>query len=286
MRKFIFIFSLLLLCSCEKLALDEVNTNNSGNVVLKFSATQNDNITRGVVDISEAFEKLNVMVFDTSGEKVFDKVKTQSVDDDEFGTMMINLAEGTYTLIAVGHSSDKTSTIKLDKVSFTASNGKKISDTFYYYGTIVVSEEMEVYNIEMKRNVGMFRLQLTDETINSAVAKFKLDYSGGSADFNPQTGLGVTNSNQSEIRELNEDKIFDIYTFPKASTSKLKITVSALDANENIIKKRVFTDVPVSANKITLFKGNFFDGTEGAIIQSSVTITVNTDWLETKEYDF
>jgi len=54
--------------------------------------------------------------------------------------------------------------------------------------------------------------------------------------------------------------VFDIYTLPHTEEDVLmKLTVTALDANDNIIKERVFENVPVTRNQITRYTGSFFD---------------------------
>ena len=55
--------------------------------------------------LSEYFNKLNVQMFDSTGAKFFSKVKTQNVGEQNFGTLALDITGGTYTLVAVGHSS-------------------------------------------------------------------------------------------------------------------------------------------------------------------------------------
>ena len=116
------------------------------NVVLHFSPYTQESFTKAPVSAAEVFSKLNVMLFTSSGEKALDKVKTQTADDGGFGTMELMLAEGTYYVVAVGHSSKVSATIKsLESVQFTASNGEKLTDTFSYYGAIDVTSQRREY---------------------------------------------------------------------------------------------------------------------------------------------
>ena len=74
----------------------------------------------------DAFSKLNVQLFTADGSKVFSKVKTQNAGDSGFGSLSLDLADGTYTVVAVGHSCATSATIKSPQlVQFTASNGEK-----------------------------------------------------------------------------------------------------------------------------------------------------------------
>jgi len=57
----------------------------------------------------------------------------------------------------------------------------KVTDTFYYYGDLVVTTEVQSYDLTLTRAVAMFRLVLTDDEMPSNVAKMKFYYLGGSS---------------------------------------------------------------------------------------------------------
>lgn len=51
---------------------------------------------------------------------------------------------------------------------------------------------------------------------------------------------------------------FDIFTLPHTEEDVLtKLTVTALDANDNTVKERTFEKVPVNRNQITRYTGSF-----------------------------
>ena len=237
--------------------------------------------------IGSYFTKLNLMLFNEDGVRVFDKVQTQTVSDSNFGSFEFSLQEGKYTVVAVGHSSAISATIKSpEAVQFTASNGEKLTDTFCYCGDIDVGEKGQTHSLVMNRVAAMFRLWLTD-TAPSTVAKMKFDYTGGSANFNPSTSQGITKSTQSETRAFNPNGIYEVYTFPYLSTSgTLKMTVTALSADGTTIRQREFTNVPVAINTITTYTGPFFQDGDGEITQSSFGFTVNGDWASEQTTPF
>ena len=283
-KSFIFVLLSFLIISCEKPIIPSENESTSkGNVILHFSPYLQSNFTRSTANV--AYTKVNVMLFNKgTSTRAFDKIKTQSIDDEGFGTMVISVPAGQYDILAVGHSSHKSATLAKDKVSFTAYEGKKITDTFWCLDTITATEEPKTFDLEQNRAVAMFRLVITD-SIPDNIATMKFEYSGGSADFNPATGNGVTNSKQSELREVGESNTFEVYTFPK-DNKKLSITVTALDAEDNILVTKQFTDVPVKVRTITSYTGNFFDGGTSVISGNSFTFTVNDKWEETNSYTF
>ena len=274
--------AVLLLTACEKAVLPD----KQGNVTMTFSVTQSDRPTRGTVTIGDYFTKLNVMLFDADGAKVFDKVRTQLATDDDFGTLSAALQAGTYTVVAVGHSSAVSATIKSPQmVQFTAKDGQKLTDTFCYCGTVTVGDTPEQYDLVMNRVGAMVQFRLTDVTIPDTFSKMVITYTGGSANFNPSTFDGITKSNQSETR--TRSSVYQVYTFPYMATScTLKMTLTADAADGTTLRTRTFDGVPVTRNRITTYTGQFFDGTEGTFTQTAFGFSVNGDWEGENHFTF
>lgn len=273
----------LLMTACEKpIVLDD----DDGNVTLEFVPTTHDVSTRGTVVIGDYFTRLAIQLFTQDEQKVWDKVKTQDRDDADFGTLRCALYEGTYTVVAVGHSSLVTPSIKsTELVQFTAKNGMKNSDTFCYYGTIAVDEDHANFELRMNRVTALLRFRFTDEAMPSAFAGIMCDYSGGSANFNPSTMQGCTKSSQSELRGINEE--YHFFTFPYMSDEGLlKVTLSALDADQNVLATKVLQNVPVTRNRITTYTGTLFTDEPGEITQTAFGISVNGDWDGEDTYYF
>ena len=77
-------------------------------------------------------------------------------------------------------------------------------------------------------------------------------------------------------------------SFPvSAATGTLKMTVQVADGSDNIIRSRIFTDVPVTRNRITTWRGRFFDDTDtGEFTQTTFGFTVNGEWDGEDVHDF
>lgn len=261
------------LISCQHPAsLDDLDEDD-GNVMLMFSA---DDATR--TGLGDYFSKLNVMLFNEDGEKAFSKVKTQVMSDEGFGTMSLTLSPGIYTVVAVGHSSAKSATIKSPTdVRFTATDGEKLTDTFAVCEKIEVSEDATEHSLPMQRATAMFRLVMTDEQIPATATHIKFDYTGGSANFNPTTLEGITRSTQSEVRTVVSPPEYEIFTFPYYSTDGLlKVTATALAADGSVLAQQVFEGVEVTRNMITTYRGPFFSG--GNLTQEGVGFHIDDDW--------
>lgn len=271
----------LLSSSCETPSIDNASTDI---IRLKFLPTTKD-ATR--LDASNYFTKLNIQLFDSEGNRVFDKVKTQTTDDPNFGTISLKLSTGTYTIVAVGYSSKISATIKSPTVcQFTASDGEKLTDTFCHCSTITIDED-NTYQLSMYRAVAMVQFCLSDEEPPANFSHFLIEYTGGSANFNPTTLEGITKSTQSENRIRNSLDIYQAFTFPYlAKSGTLKMTVSATDTDGTVIRQRTFDAVPVTRNRITTYVGPFFSEGDGQFIQSDFGFVVHADWDGEDFYEF
>ena len=286
MKKYLFIALALLVASCEKPVLDEdISIKKEGNVILHMKQFEQTAFTRAATDITDLCTRLNIAIFDSDGTKV--KTVAQKDTDSDFGTVALTLSAGTYQLVVIAHSCDGSATItSTEKVTFPSN---KVTDTFYYYGDLVVTDSQQSYDLTLTRAVAMFRLVLTDEEIPSNVARLKFYYTGGSSTFSPSAGYGCVNSKQTEYRTVAPGlTVFDIYTLPHTEEDMLtKLTVTALDANDNTVKERVFENVPVSRNQITRYTGSFFgNGGSGHSTDGTFRLTADGDWDSVNGYTF
>lgn len=279
---FILVISIFFIIACESA---DFKATDNGNVTLSFVPTSSD-VTRSGINIGDYFSRLALQVFDADGNKVFLQVRTQKLADDDFGTVNCQLAPGTYTVIAVGHSSPVTPTIKSpDIVQFTAKDGVKNSDAFCYCGSVTIGDSGGAHELTMNRVTAMLRFRFTDADIPDTFHKLKVEYSGGSANFNPTTSQGCTKSNQSEL--LNRAAEYAVFTFPYLDkSSKLKVTLTALDADGSIIAQKTLTDVPVTRNRISTYTGTLFDASQGTVSETGFGITINDEWAGEDFYQF
>ena len=68
----------------------------------------------------------------------------------------------------------------------------------------------------------------------------------------------------------------------------LVLTISALDANDNVVKEQTFENIPITRNQITRYNGNFFSGGGGnaPASGSAFRMTANPDWDKEQGYEF
>ena len=289
----LFVFSLT---ACEQPVLFEdpqkTEDTTTGNVTLNITVPENISFenaddsdaadTRTAKYLSDVCTHLNLVVYDGDS-----KVRTinQKKGDNGFGTVTLQLPEGTYQIVILGHSCDGNATFTaLDKISFP---NNRVSDTFYYYGTLTVDSEEDdaTHDLTLERAVAMFRLVITDD-MPSNVRKMKFYYTGGSSTFSALSGRGSVNSRQTVNMDVNGEQMFEVYTFPHDNTGKLKMTVTALDASDNIVQEHIFEDVPIQLNHITNYKGEFFGNSNAKSASGSVRFIVDDEWAATDEYTF
>lgn len=275
MKKIVLMLSVLLLVACERVEVGDVLVNDSvfKNVTLHVGSSSMSVMgTRADVPLSDVCGRLNVAVFDASGQKI--KTVAQVVSDAGYGTVSMSLNDGKYTVVVIGHNCTGSATItNAEKVTFP---NNKVTDTFYYCGSLEVTGEKQDVNISLQRAVAMIRLKLTDDaTALVNVAQLKFYYLGGSSTFSPLAGFGCVNSKQTEYRVSNADGVYELFTLPHSDIDAItKMTVTALDAGDNVVGEFTMENVPVSINKVTNCTGSFGSGA-GKV---EVTITVDPDW--------
>ena len=287
MKKIFFPLLVLLLAACEKPyeADGEEKPADGANVILRMTQFEQIAFSRASTDITELCSRLNVAVFGSDGSKV--QSVAQKEGDASFGTIAMTIPAGTYKLVVIAHNGDGSATItSTEKVTFP---NNKVTDTFYYYGDLVVTGEKQVHDLSLTRAVAMFQLVLTDEEIPQNVAKMKFYYTGGSSTFSPAEGYGCVASKQTEIRTAADGvKTFDIYTMPHSEKDELtKLTVTALDAGDNVVKEQIIENIPVTRNQITRYNGSFFgNGSDSKSAAITFHMTANPDWDGVNDFDF
>ena len=276
-RNLLLLIAVLFLVSCEQLTFDD-DGDEYGRITLSFSTSPVE--TRASTNLGAYFTKLNVQMFNNDGEKVFTTIKTQTSSDANFGNIKINLSPGSYTVVAVGHSSTKSATIKSPTVcQFTASDGEKLTDTFCCCQEITITEDPQQFSLQMYRATAMVRFIFTDENMPENLARWSFTYTGGSANFSPTTMQGITRSSQSELRAAVQSQQYCVFTFPyMADSCSLSISVAATTLDGSVVRSRTFDDVPAIRNRITTYTGTFFEPGDGNITISDFGFVVNGDW--------
>ena len=267
--------TILTMCSCEKYSTEVTQDNRNKDSNVSIELPQDGTVKKTCQKVSFGFFKDN--------EKV--GAINQNAADADFGTIHLNLVSGIYQVGAIGHNGISSCTITSpEKITFTSN---KVTDTFYYYGTLEVkSDESTSEVITLQRAVAMFRLTIKDDIPENA-KKIKFYYTGGSSTLNAVTGYGCVNSKQTEIIDIKpEKKTYEVYTFPHADGKKLNMTISVLDENDFTIASTNFTDVQVTKNYITTYSGKLFTKTSEGSGSIKIEFEFNPEWAGETKYNF
>ena len=275
----LFTFLCVLLASCEHPDLSDESTAQEpkGNLTVSvFSIEQmpfSALFTRAAA--SQACNRLSFAIYDASNTRI--KQTNQMLGDDDFGTASFQLAEGTYFLVAVAHSSNGNPTMTDPlKIKFTNSQG--FSDTFLYARQITVSSEPQTIQLSLDRIVALCRFVITDD-YPQAVKQMRFQYKGGSGAFDAHTGLGSVNSTQTLFFDATTgQKQFDLYTFLHDTEGTIHLLATAYDANVNVLFEREF-DVPLRQNQVTLVSGPYFSANGSSSFNTlTSSVDINTTW--------
>ncbi len=278
--------------SCEKAILDEdeeneVNSGSSskagetdsdaGNVTLRVSDFKIVPIeplaTRSMTDLTSYCTRLVFAVYQY-GIK-FDGC-SQIQGESGYGEVTMSLPPGTYQLLVLAHSSVGGNPTVTDPENIKFTNALCYSDTFSFYGDLVVEEQPKTYDITLTRNVSCLHFTIQDE-IPANVKFFKFYYTGGSGVLNAVTGYGASvNSKQEKLVDVSSCSTpltFHLYTFLQKESAFLQLKVTALEEDQStVVLERSFSDVPMKHCHLTEYSGNFF------IPNHSFSLNADTDW--------
>ena len=272
------------LTSCEKAVFDEetpVATPENVNLIILVAGNRVDDAfeTRAMVNITDYCSRFNFVLY-KDGQKV--ESRSQLKGDADYGQVALSLAAGTYKLLVLAHSSTGGNPSVSDPENIQFTNALGYSDTFYYYGDIVVTKEAKTHEITLKRAVTKVTFIINDE-IPSDVKYIGIYYTGGSGVFNAVTGYGGSvNSQQTKVVSVQNETspvTIPIYTFLQQDTGNLQLKVTAYSAytsstNNTVYLERTFSDIPVEHHKQTIVEGDFFEHDS----QNTFSFIAETDW--------
>ena len=267
-RKFVFFWAAMAAmcvgCSSES---DERRVSEPTDVILTFSPYDVSPMTRTAVSIADVVTHLNVWL--ANGGDVIALQQTNS--DANFGTLTATLDKTkTYTMYAVAHKADG-ATLTDGVVSFT---DDKVTHSMWYTTTFSPSTTTSLA-CEMTRIVANFRLEITDD-IPAECKSFRFTVAGIFDRWNVSTGGTHSLDRVSTINYGGTSSIFNVYAIVTDAQTTHDITVTALDADDQPIQTRTFSDVPLRNGYKTSYRGTFFIDTP-----MTMSFTVD-DW---NEYD-
>ena len=286
-KTLLLIFAAFLCAACEKYVAEEGTQSESkvidGNLVVKAECV----VTRAgeteenqeSLPLKDRFTRMTMVLYQ---DDVRVDYVNQENSDPGFGTMSVDLDPGTYQLVVLAHSGQRSpTTTNCHKISFSA----PLTDVFSYYGDVVIGKEASKITVQLTRAVAKIQLNITDE-IPEGVSFFNYIYKGASVSFDPATQLGVTSSTRRnvEIEKAEGVKTFELYTFVSSDNQAVDWDFAGYSELNEVIGSKKFSDIPVSLRKVTKIDSPVFDGViEGP---TDITFTFDDTWDGVVDYTF
>lgn len=286
-KTLLLIFAAFLCAACEKYVAEEGTQSESkvidGNLVVKAECV----VTRAgeteenqeSLPLKDRFTRMTMVLYQ---DDVRVDYVNQENSDPGFGTMSVDLDPGTYQLVVLAHSGQRSpTTTNCHKISFSA----PLTDVFSYYGDVVIGKEASKITVQLTRAVAKIQLNITDE-IPEGVSFFNYIYKGASVSFDPATQIGVVSSTRRnvEIEKAEGVKTFELYTFVSSDNQTVDWDFAGYSESNEVIGSKKFSDIPVSLRKVTKIDSRVFDGViEGP---TDITFTFDDTWEGVVDYTF
>ena len=286
-KTLLLIFAAFLCAACEKYVAEEGTQSESkvidGNLVVKAECV----VTRAgeteenqeSLPLKDRFTRMTMVLYQ---DDVRVDYVNQENSDPGFGTMSVDLDPGTYQLVVLAHSGQRSpTTTNCHKISFSA----PLTDVFSYYGDVVIGKEANKITVQLTRAVAKIQLNITDD-IPDNVSFFNYIYKGASVSFDPANQIGVASSTRRnvEIEKAEGVKTFELYTFVSSDNQTVDWDFAGYSESNEVIGSKKFSDIPVSLRKVTKIDSRVFDGViEGP---TDITFTFDDTWEGVVDYTF
>ena len=286
-KTLLLIFAAFLCAACEKYVAEEGTQSESkvidGNLVVKAECV----VTRAgeteenqeSLPLKDRFTRMTMVLYQ---DDVRVDYVNQENSDPGFGTMSVDLDPGTYQLVVLAHSGQRSpTTTNCHKISFSA----PLTDVFSYYGDVVIGKEASKITVQLTRAVAKIQLNITDD-IPDNVSFFNYIYKGASVSFDPANQIGVASSTRRnvEIEKAEGVKTFELYTFVSSDNQTVDWDFAGYSESNEVIGSKKFSDIPVSLRKVTKIDSRVFDGViEGP---TDITFTFDDTWEGVVDYTF
>lgn len=232
---------------------------------------------------------MTLAFYDAEGTEVY---KTTQVKGDDtyttFGEFTANLQVGTYTMVAIARANYDDDAFTLTSPTQAGYTSERPRETFSKVQTVTVTSASALdINVTLNRISSWLKIVSTDGR-PASVKKIKTTFEKGGKDFNPTTGLAITNTGFSQTNTPSgaTGTTISVNVVPFVACAddeeeKMTVTIEALDADDNVLATKVVENVPFKRNRKTILTGSVFTAdTSGAAFK------LETAWLTDYNMDF
>lgn len=262
-RSMVVVLLLLACLSCEKADFSDVGGKDeptdipAGSPVATFRivGVEGDNYEDTIpytraADLSGLFSRLDIAMFQNGKRTVYEHL--ENTGDDAWAYSMV-AEDNSVTVVFIAHScAEHANIVQPDKITFPKN---KVTDTFYYCATVSMEAKDSVYDIVLKRATAQI-CAIAPYGVDVQTSQLEFYYTGGSSTFDALAGCGCVDSRQTELRDIDaesagEKQFFRLYTFPKANSKELKLTVTPVLKDGSEGEKTVYEKVPIVPGSVT-----------------------------------
>lgn len=201
----------------------------------------------------------------------------QTAEDDDFGQPTMALDFGSHHVYFVC-SRGTTPTLSTEGHSITWAT---TSDTFYKdYSVTVASGSSSTRSVTLERVATKLGITIADEIpagtayveIMPATWYYGIDYLTGEPTAAQSAAPRTINIPSSKIGTTGTS--LSIFGLSGATEWTTDVTVTACDADDNVLGSAVISDAPFVANRATSYSGNLFSGS------GNFAMTMNDTWAD------
>ena len=229
---------------------------------------------------------MDLAFFGPDGTKMF--AATQLKDDsstyDTFGEFSCRLPVGAYTMVVIARYVGNGDVFTLTSPT-EASFSDKPRETFVTTQEVSVTEDAPLdLDVTLNRIVSYLNVISTDGRPAEAT-KMRVSFSKGGKDFNPSTGLALSDAGFSQVFNPSAavGTTINVSACPFLITDEetMTVTLSALDASDNVLITKTVPNVPFKRNRTTILTGAVY--TPGV---STAGFQLETEWLDSETVNF
>lgn len=266
------VVAVAMLTDCTNDGVGEVMNDKTAEVRMMFSPYEVEPMMRAAV--ADYATRLDVWIYD--GDTEVQAVHQQSTDEG-FASLSLQLEKAkTYTVYACAHKAAGAATLSNGVVSWP---DDKVTHSFFYSQSFSPATTTTL-NCLMERIVGNFRLEIADK-VPEGVARMTVDIGVSPTRWNVGGfGVNAVSRVSSFTPAVGSSPILSVFLLAGSEEEKRDITVTAYDADDEVVQQRVFEDVPIRAGYRSTYRGEFFTGA-----MASMSFTVS-DWMDYETVEF
>lgn len=209
---------------------------------------------------------------------------TQFKTDANFGEFSLSLPMGSYTMVALAYYTNENSVLTLTSPT-EASYNVRARETFAYTQAVTISNTDAVdISATLCRIVSMLTVKSTDGKA-ADVSNVRMTFSAGGKDFNPTTGLAITNigltNTVGNSAAAGATSTSSTMLFLATDEQNIDVTIETLDADGNTLFSKTVNNVPFKRNRVTKLTGAMYTNTSTA-----GSFQVETAWLAEENVSF